>query len=172
MADPNTLRLTQAFEADPSVSTLTQVTYGWPKCFVADPSVPWLTQVPWDLSKYLEEDSSVSWLTQVPRGKCKCCMVTHVTYGWPKCFVGDLDRSRVGAFRSIHAYHVMYNIEIQGLNPGSGAQIASLIQDIKRLLISKRYTKCTTGRAVWYGHQRLAANLIMKLIKRKPQHLI
>ncbi len=52
--------------------------------------------------------------------------------------VGDLDRSRVEAFRSIHAYHVMYNIEIQGLNLGSGAQIASLIQDIKRLLISKK----------------------------------
>ncbi len=44
--------------------------------------------------------------------------------------VGDLDRSRVGAFRSIHAYHVMYNLEIQGLNLGSGAQIALLIQDI------------------------------------------
>ena len=75
--------------------------------------------------------------------------------------VGDLDQGRTGAFRSIHAYHVMYNLEIQGLNPGSGAQIASLIQDIKRLLISKRYTRCTTGGAVRYGRQRLAANLII-----------
>ncbi len=38
--------------------------------------------------------------------------------------VGDLDQGRTGAFKSIHAYHVMYNLEIQGLNPGSGSQIA------------------------------------------------
>ena len=75
--------------------------------------------------------------------------------------VGDLDQRRAGGFRSIHAYHVMYNLDIQGLNPGSGAQIASLIQDIKRILISKRYTRCTTGRAVRYGRQRLASNLII-----------
>jgi hypothetical protein len=75
--------------------------------------------------------------------------------------VGDLDQGRTGAFRSIHAYDAMYNLEIQGLKPGSGAQIASLIQDIKRLLISKSYTRCTTGGAVRYGCQRLAANLII-----------
>jgi hypothetical protein len=39
-------------------------------------------------------------------------------------------------FRSIHAFHVMYNLEIQGLNPGFGAQIALLIQVIKTILIS------------------------------------
>ncbi len=51
----------------------------------------------------------------------------------PEVIVGDLDQSRIGAFRSIHAYHIMYNLEIHGLNPGSGAQIASLVQDIKLL---------------------------------------
>jgi len=74
---------------------------------------------------------------------------------------GELDQRRDGAFRNIHAYHVMYNLEIQGLNPGTGAQIAALIQEIKRLIIAKRYTRCTTGRVVQYGRQRLAANIII-----------
>jgi len=37
---------------------------------------------------------------------------------------------------------------LKGPNPGSGAQIASLIQDIKRILISKRYYSRKSS-AVW-----------------------
>jgi hypothetical protein len=65
----------------------------------------------------------------------------------------------------LHAYNVMYNLNIGGVEAAYGAQIQQLIQEIKRAMINKRYQRCITERAVEYGRRRLASNLIIVVKK-------
>jgi|688.fasta_scaffold539337_1 hypothetical protein len=58
MADPNTLRwgLSKYIRADQSVSWLTQVPWGWPRCFIVNQSTLRLSEVFHGWSKYPEAD--------------------------------------------------------------------------------------------------------------------
>ena len=61
----------------------------------------------------------------------------------------------------LHAYNVMYNLGVVGLEAAYGAQIQQYIQEIKRTLVNKRYHRSVSGRAVEYGRRRLASSLII-----------
>ena len=67
---------------------------------------------------------------------------------------------------SLHAYNVLYNMDINKLNPTKNNQILYLIQEIKRSLIYRRYLRSTgQGGIVNYNNTRICAHLLLVLKK-------
>ena len=67
----------------------------------------------------------------------------------------------------LHNYNIMYNMELKGMTADGGGQTQMLIQEIKRMLINKRYTRCTSnmGRTIVYDRRRIASNLSITIKK-------
>jgi hypothetical protein len=81
-AYPSILRLTKVFHGCKRILRLTKSFHFWPKCLEANPSVSRLIRLPWGWNKYFMADSSTLRLTQVFRG-------WQLPLGWPKCFMAD-----------------------------------------------------------------------------------
>ena len=68
---------------------------------------------------------------------------------------------------TLHAYNIMFNLQIAGALGGWGDQVNILIQEIKRNIIFRRYKRCTgnPNMIVDYDRPRLAAHLLIVVRK-------
>jgi hypothetical protein len=66
----------------------------------------------------------------------------------------------------LHAYSVMYNLDIKGLSPTMNEQVLILIQEIKRNFIYRRFLRSTArGGVIVYDLRRLTAHLLLSVKK-------
>ncbi len=68
---------------------------------------------------------------------------------------------------TLHAYNIMFNLQIAGALRGWGDQVNILIQEIKRNIIFRRYKRCigNVNAYVDYDRPRLAAHLMIVVRK-------
>ena len=74
-----------------------------------------------------------------------------------------------GSRARVHIHNIMYNTRIQGIQDMYSTEATSLIQEVKRYIVYKRYQRCENDRlnAIVYDEQRIAmhlSNIIQKLI--------
>ena len=75
-----------------------------------------------------------------------------------------LDERGVPHRITLHSFNVMYNMYVAGMEASGGGQLQLLIQEIKRMLIYKRYSRSTTGntgRAIAYDLPRIIMNIMI-----------
>ena len=65
----------------------------------------------------------------------------------------------------LHAFNVMYNNNVAGLPAEYNSMVLVLIQELKRALVLKGYTRCTTGKAILYNRQRVTAVILITVKK-------
>jgi hypothetical protein len=66
----------------------------------------------------------------------------------------------------LHAYNIMYNCDIVGLETSRNDQIITLIQEIKRNMVYRRYVRCTERqRRVTYNNTRILAHILLNVSK-------
>ena len=67
---------------------------------------------------------------------------------------------------TLHAYNIMYNLDIKGISPTKNEQVLYLIQEIKRNLILRRYIRSTTGSGLtYYNLSRISSHLLITVRK-------
>ena len=66
---------------------------------------------------------------------------------------------------TLHAYNVLYNMDISKLNNRHSDQILYLIQEIKRNMIYRRYIRCTRGNNIIINNTRILAHIMLVLKK-------
>ena len=66
----------------------------------------------------------------------------------------------------MHAYSVLYNLDINHLSPTKNDEVLYFVQEIKRSIIFRRYLRCTgQGGNVNYNENRIIAHLLLVLKK-------
>ena len=66
----------------------------------------------------------------------------------------------------MHAYSVLYNLDITHLSPTKNDEILYFVQEVKRSIIFRRYLRCTgQGGNVNYNENRIIAHLLLVLKK-------
>jgi DNA-binding SARP family transcriptional activator len=66
---------------------------------------------------------------------------------------------------TLHAYNIMYNLDIKGLSPTKNEQLQILIQEIKRNIVYRRFLRATQGGVTNYSEIRIIAHIILTIKK-------
>ena len=67
---------------------------------------------------------------------------------------------------SLHAYNILYNMDISKLNNIHNDQILYLVQEIKCNMVYRRYIRCTRGKKIIrFNNTRILAHIMLVLKK-------
>ena len=76
----------------------------------------------------------------------------------------------LAVYITLHAYNVMYNNDIRGLNTAQNDQILYLIQEIKHNIVYRRYIRSIRGINIRNNNTRILAHTLL-IIKKTIYHM-